>query len=81
MKFLVRFLQPVVYQAEHPSARREITSLVVNAPNARGAELHAIRTCAGEIEGLTVEPFIGVFGHPPQVEIVPDIPISIVVSG
>lgn len=81
MRWIVRFTTPTVYQPSHPKARRAVTELVVHAPDARAAELHAIRTCMGDMADLTVTPFEGLLGHPPLGEAAPDVPLTLVVSG
>lgn len=55
-RFRVVFAQPVIYQADHPKARREITELHVSAPDESGALTHAIRVVQGDVAGIRVEP-------------------------
>lgn len=81
MKWLVRFPRTVIYQPDHPKARRELISLVVHATTAQGAIIHALRVVSGDVEGLTAEPFTGIFGHPPLQEPLNDVPIEITVGG
>jgi hypothetical protein len=81
MKWLVRFPRTVVYQPTHPIARREVVSLVVHADSAQGAVIHALRVVDGDVEGLTAEPFTGVFGTLPLQEPCNDVPIEITVGG
>ncbi len=45
--YLVRFAGVAVYQADHPKARREISELLVHAPNPLQASAHALRTTIG----------------------------------
>lgn len=54
-RFRVSFPQPVTYQAGHPTAARQITELVVSAPDADGARDHAIRVTQGTTTGVQVE--------------------------
>ena len=70
--FLVRFPQPVVYQPDHPQARRTITDLLVHAPDALGAQMHAVRVVQGDVSGMTVDVFWPTQTRPP-VESIPDI--------
>lgn len=65
-RFLVTFPQPVIYQADHPKARRVITELEVSAPDATTAQFHAIRVVSGDPSGLTVIP------APPHAHRVPE---------
>lgn len=81
MKWLVRFPRMVIYQPDHPTARRELVTLVVHADSAQGAVIHALRVVSGDVEGLTAEPFIGVFGSLPVQEPFNDVPIEITVGG
>lgn len=81
MKWLVRFPRTVIYQPDHPTARRELITLVVHAETAQGAIIHALRVVSGEVEGLTAEPFTGVFGSLPVQEPCQDVPIEITVGG
>jgi hypothetical protein len=62
------FAQPVIYQADHPKARREITELQVSAPDEAGAITHAIRVVQGDVAGLTIAPFTDL-PLPPAVEL------------
>ena len=71
----------VIYQPDHPTARRELVTLVVHADSAQGAVIHALRVVSGDVEGLTAEPFIGVFGSLPVQEPFNDVPIEITVGG
>lgn len=79
-RWLVRFPRTVIYQPEHPIARREVVTLVVSAPTAQGAVIHALRVVEGDVEGLTAEPFTGILGQPPLQEPTQDVPIEIQVG-
>ena len=78
MDWRVTFPQPVIYQPGHPLWARTITELIVMAPTAEGARIHAIRTCSGDGLGLLVAPVAGPLAAPPPPEWVPDRTISIV---
>lgn len=73
MEYLARFPTPVVYQPDHPIARREVTELVVSAPTMHGAYVHAARVVQGDVSGMTIEPYIPV-PVTPQGEVRPDPP-------
>ena len=70
MRWLVTFTGPVVYQADHPKARRTITTLEVSAETARSAEIHALRTVQGAADIASVKP-VGKLMAPPFVEDLP----------
>ena len=70
MRWLVTFTGPVVYQADHPKARRTVTSLEVSSDTARRAEMHAIRSVQGDAEIAAVRP-VGRVLAPPFVEDLP----------
>lgn len=53
MKYLVTFEREGVYLADHQRGRRICTSLLVHAPDARSAEIHALRTVSGDLGALT----------------------------
>ena len=72
-RYRVVFTEPMIYQVDHPKARREVTELLVSSHSVRAAELHAIRTCTGPGDVLRVEEVEKVLS-PPVVEIVPDPP-------
>ena len=55
-EFFVEFDRPVVYQPDHPKAKRTVTGLVVNAGTLTGAMQHALRTTRGEVEILQTLP-------------------------
>ena len=55
-EWVVRFSRPVIYQPDHPIAQREIAVMLVNAPTAAAASMHAIRVTVGETEILSVLP-------------------------
>lgn len=80
MRWLVQFPRTVIYQPDHPIARREVVQLVVNSPTAQGAIIHALRTVEGDVEGLTATPFTGMLGSPPLDDTPDDIPIEIQVG-
>ena len=71
----------VVYQPDHHVCHREVVTLVVHAASAQGAIIHALRVVSGDVEGLTAEPFTGVFGSLPVQEPLHDVPIEITVGG
>ena len=48
-RYLVTFPHPVVYLQGHPKGQRTLTELLVQAPSPRGALLHAVRVCAGDV--------------------------------
>lgn len=50
----VGFRAPVLYQSAHALGRREVTELYVYAPTLREAEIHAIKTCEGDLTALTL---------------------------
>jgi hypothetical protein len=52
----VTFERPVFYLSESKLRRKEITELLVNAPTAEGAGVHAIRVTTGDPGAITVEP-------------------------
>jgi hypothetical protein len=81
MRFRVIFTEPMVYQADHPVARRVVTELVVSSDTARRAEMHALRTVSGSGDVLRVEPVDGPFGHPPAVENIDDVDVLIRLHG
>lgn len=72
MRFRVTYTAPVVYQADHPKARRIITSLDVSSETRRQAEIHAIRTVQGGADILSIEEIGKVLPAPP-VETIPDV--------
>lgn len=76
MKFLVQFAEPVLYQAGHWSARL-IPHLVVHAPDARGAEVHALRVCSGPITITAIDPYTAPGGIPPLPEELRDVPETV----
>ena len=76
MRWLVTFTGPVVYQADHPKARREITSLVVSAATARSAEIHALRTVQGAADVASVEPTPRVLAPPFVEDLPPDVRVE-----
>lgn len=76
-RFLVRFLRSVVYQPDHPKARRDITELIVSTDDPGLALIHAYRTVSGDPTGATVEPFLGSMGSPSVSEPPQDRPIEI----
>jgi hypothetical protein len=78
MTFRVTFATPVVYQASHPRARRTVTELIVHAPDARAAEIHAIKTVEGSFEGMIITEVEGPLGSAPVVEVPQDVPEHIV---
>ena len=55
-EWVVRFSRPVVYQPDHLLARRTVDVMLVNAPTAAAAEMHAIRVTVGETAILSVLP-------------------------
>ena len=52
----VRFPSPVVYNQGHIKGQQTLTEMVVSAPTAQGALVHAIRTVSGDVGEPTVEP-------------------------
>ena len=52
-EWVVRFAKPVGYQLDHLIARRRVDVLIVNAPTAAAAQIHAIRVTVGETEILS----------------------------
>ena len=78
-RFAVRLETAVVYQPHHPIARREVTELVVLAPDARTAETHACRVTAGDFrvkETLEVDRSYAT-GEPPAQPITEPIPVTL----
>jgi len=53
-EWVVRFREPVKYQPDHLIARRSVDVMLVNAPTAAAAQVHAIRVTVGETEILSV---------------------------
>jgi len=49
MRWMVRFATPVIYLLGH-HRQRTVTELPVNAPDANGARVHAIRVTSGAVE-------------------------------
>lgn len=56
-KYLVRLAAPVIYQPDHPKARREITELVVSAADAEQAKIHLYRSTLGNVQIAEVLPY------------------------
>lgn len=54
-QYLVRFARPVVYQPDHPKARRAVCDLPVDAPDPTRAQIHALRVTTGDAEIISVD--------------------------
>lgn len=57
-QFVVVFATPVIYQPDHPTARRLIDLLHVHAPTAEAAIAHGIRVVQGDVTGVTAHPLL-----------------------
>ena len=68
MRYLVKFRQPVLYQPDHPIAKREVVELPVHAGSPREAEIHTFRVCGGPIEIAEIVLCEETIGLPPAVE-------------
>lgn len=55
-EFRVLFERPVVYLPDHRVHRREVTELLVNAPDEEAAKIHAVRVTQGDPGTIMVVP-------------------------
>ena len=55
-RFRVTFDDLIWYLPDHPRGRQQVTELIVNAPTAKLAEVHALRVTRGGASILSVGP-------------------------
>lgn len=74
-RFRVTFPSVVIYLPDHPKGNRPVTELIVSAPDARSAEIHAFRVVRGSVSYVEVTPVDGPLGPAPVVEVPHDTPL------